>query len=358
MCRKNTREVPEKIRNQQHYNDQIEKIRNARDQGTALEPKETFGIKQHSMLNELNFFHTIDNRSQDIMDDMYEGVMPFVLRAFFQHLIFHKIITVNEIEEKITSFDFGILEQKNTPSKFCIKKMNCNQNASQMHCLMKQLPFIFAYLLKESDKSKRVVVHKIWIVVEYVLKIDQIISSSIITETHVNSLEIYTDILLTKIKEKFNANLTPKLHFITHYANTIRLMGPIENLQMMRGDAKHQPFAQYAKRCKNYRNISKTLSIKHQEILAAKWNKNTYTDKVDSSKRMQKVEKNGEFLEEFEKHSTLFNSHFGKDRDHVMLINYLNVNSFILRKSLFVIFGNIMYRIDAVLKCKNSFFLL
>lgn len=358
MCRVKTKEVPEKIRHHQHYNDQIEKIVKARDEGTVIKPKDAFGIKQHSMLNELNFFHTIDNRSQDIMHDMYEGVMPFVLRAFFQHLISHGIITMNEIEEKITSFEFGILEQKNTPSKFCIKKKNCNQNASQMHCLMKQLPFIFGYLLNQNENSKRLVVHRIWIVVEYILKIDQIISSSIITETHVNSLENYTDILLTKIKQIFKVHFTPKLHFITHYANTIRLMGPLENLQMMRGDAKHQPFAQYAKRCKNYRNISKTLSIKHQEILAAKWTKNTYTDKIDSSKRMRKVEKNGELIVEFENHTTLFNSYFGEDINQVMLINYLNVNSFIFRKGLFVIVGNIMHQIDAVLKSKNSFVLL
>lgn len=227
-----------------------------------------------------------------------------------------------------------------------------------MHCLMKQMPFIFAYLLKKNDNdTKRAVAHKAWIVIEYTLKINQIISSSVITENNLNSLEKFTDILLTKIKERFNVHFTPKLHFITHYANTIRSMGPLENLQMMRGDAKHQPFTQYAKRCKNYRNISKTLSIKHQEILAAKWSYNTFTDRIDSSKKMQKVDKgNGKWIDELKIHTALFYDYFGTDQ--VMHLNHLNVNSFIFRNGLFVIFANTMHRIDAILKCNNSFVLL
>lgn len=122
MCRKNTKEVPEKIRNKQHYNDQVEKILQARDQNTKLKLIETFGIMNYSTLNELKFFHTIDNRSQDIMHDMYEGVMPFVLNQFFQHLIFHKIITENEIGGKIKSFNFGILEKKKYSLKILFEK--------------------------------------------------------------------------------------------------------------------------------------------------------------------------------------------------------------------------------------------
>lgn len=211
---------------------------------------------------------------------MYGGVIPFVLGNFFKHLIHQNIITEKKIEKNISSFEFGVLEKKNIPSRFLLHKKNLNQNATQMHCLLKQFPFIFAHLLKDSDGAKRAIVHRIWVVIEYSLKIDQIISSTSITERDVGNLENFTEILLTKIKENFSVKFPPKLHFITHYANTIRLMGPLENLQIMRGDAKHQSFTQYAKRCKSYHNISKTLSIKHQEILAEKWNKNTYTDKI------------------------------------------------------------------------------
>lgn len=206
---------------------------------------------------------------------------------FFRHVIENEIITESVLEEKINSYNYGLLERKNTPSKLCLKKKNLNQNASQMHCLMKHTPYIFVHLLQEKDTSKRTVVHKAWFVIEYMLKIDQIISSNVITEIDLINLEMFTDEFLKYVK-KFR-KLIPKLLFMTHYANTIRVVGPVIDLQMMRGDAKHQPFTQYAKRCRNYKNISKTLAEKHQQVLAAKWSGNTFNDKIDISKKKYKV---------------------------------------------------------------------
>lgn len=165
MCRQKTIEVADKIRTVQQYNVEITKINESI--GIKLKLKDTLGIAHYSVLNDLNFYHTIKNRSQDIMHDVYEGAMPLILRAFFQHLIEHRITTEMDIKEKINSYNYGLLERKNIPSKLCLKKMNLNQNASQMHCLMKHIPFIFVHLLQENEKSKRTIVHKAWPVIEY-----------------------------------------------------------------------------------------------------------------------------------------------------------------------------------------------
>lgn len=357
QCRSNTVELVCKIRTKKHYEDQIMKIRQA--QGVKLALSETFGIANYCVLNDLNFYHIIDNRSQDIMHDIYEGAMPFILHKFFERLIEHKIITAKEIEEKITSFDYGSLERKNKPSKLCLSKKNLNQNASQMHCLMRHIPFIFVYLLKLRDESKKRVVHNIWPVIEYMLKIDQIVSSTRITEKDLINLEKYSQEFLKIITNKLKANLIPKLHFITHYANTIRKMGPLVYLQMMRGDAKHQPFTQYAKRCRNYINICKTLSEKHQEVLTAKWSKNIYCDSINVSKKNSKIEiKTGVLMNELENHSALIYGHFKEAVSRVMLINSVTVNSFMFRKGLFIILSDEMHQIDAVLKCNDSFIFL
>lgn len=353
QSRSKTAELVCKIRSKKHYEEQIMKISQSQ---AKLPLSETFGIANYCVLNDLNFYHIIDNRSQDIMHDIYEGAMPFILHLFFERLIEHKIITAKEIEEKITSFDYGLLERKNKPSKLCLSKKNLNQNASQMHCLMRHIPFIFVYLLKLSDESKKRLVHNIWPVIEYMLKIDQIVSSTEITEKDLVNLENYSQEFLKIITNKFKANLIPKLHFITHYANTIRKKGPLVFLQMMRGDAKHQPFTQYAKRCRNYINICKTLSEKHQEVLTAKWSKNIYCDSINVSKKMSKIEmKTGVLTNELENHSPLVYAHFEEAVNRVVLINSVTVNSFMFRKGLFIIFSNEMHQIDAILKCNDSF---
>lgn len=361
VCKVKTIEVANKIRTKQEYYDQIIKIAQLHDKGVkVIQPKHALGIVNYSMLNDLKYFHTIDNRSQDVMHDIYEGAMPFILRQFFAHLINLEILGEKVIEEKIGSFDYGVLSRKNIPSKFCFKKKNLNQNASQMHCLMKHIPFIFVDLLQDqSDQSKKIAVHKVWPVIEYMQKIDQIISSTHIKEKDLINLEKFTDEFLKNVKNLFKVHFIPKLHHMTHYASTIRVMGPITSLQMMRGDAKHQPFTQYAKRCRNYINISKTLAEKHQQVLAAKMSKNTYCDNIETSKKIFSiVRKKGDLINDIRDHSKLIHDYFEQDLNQVMLINFVIINTISFRKGLFIIYSDEMHQIDAVLKCNGSFVFL
>lgn len=351
-----TVELKDKIRTKQHYREQITKI--TQSQGEKLK-LETFGITNYTILNDLNFYHTIDNRSQDIMHDIHEGAMPFVLRSLFQYLIQHKIITEVELEQKISSFNYGLIERKNVPSKLCLRKKNLNQNASQMNCLMKHVPFIFINLLQEKDNSKRLIVHKAWVLIEYILKINQIVCSSVIREKDLTDLENYTSDFLSKIKRIFKTELFPKLHFMTHYSSTMRIMGPVKFLQMMRGDAKHQPFTQYAKRCRNYVNICKTLADRHQEVLAAKWAKNnTYCDNVVISKKKCKVvDIKNKLACKIQTHFKILLDFF-ENIDQVMIIDFLVINSFRFSNELFIIHLDEMHQIEAVLKCNNLFVFL
>lgn len=219
-----------------------------------------------------------------------------------------------------------------------------------MHCLMRHVPFIFAYLLQNNERANRLIVHKAWPIIEYMLKIDQIICSAVINEKDLTDLETFTDVFLTKIKQICERGLFPKLHYLTHYPNTIRIMGSIKSSQMMRGDAKHQPFTQYAKRCRNYMNICKTLSEKHQEVLAAKCsNKNTYSDNIKSSKKMY----NADGI----KNQLLVFDYF-KDINRVMMLNCVTINSSTFAKGLFLIYSNEMHQINAVLKYEDSFIFL
>lgn len=99
-CQKKTREISDKIRTKQHYDEQIKVINSLLDKNFKVEPTKTFGILNYSILNDLNFFKTIENRSQDVMHDVYEGAIPFLLGKFFRYLITHGISTETEIVEK------------------------------------------------------------------------------------------------------------------------------------------------------------------------------------------------------------------------------------------------------------------
>lgn len=292
------------------------------------------------------------------MHDVYEGAMPYALKLFFKHLIEYQICTEEELETKIRTFKYGRLERRNVPSKLCLKKENLNQNASQMHCLMRHVPFIFAYTLQLKEKSKKAIVHKAWPIIEYLLKIDQIICSTVIKERDLTDLQNYVETFLTKLRDLFNCQYKPKLHFLTHYSNTIRIMGPLKYLEMMRGDAKHQPLTQYAKRCRNYKNICKSLAEKHQQISASKSNENTYSDKIEMSKKMYNiVGKKNELVEDMKNHSKLICDHF-KNINRVIMLNSVVINSNTFAKELFIVFSGAMHEINAVLSYEDSFIFL
>lgn len=76
--------------------DNLAKFRNKDDYAIALDLIETSekvniqdtkGIVRYCVLNDMKYFHILDNYNADIMHDLAEGVMPFLLRNIFKHCI-------------------------------------------------------------------------------------------------------------------------------------------------------------------------------------------------------------------------------------------------------------------------------
>lgn len=63
-----------------------------------------------SLLNTLNcccFFHTSDNYVVDIMHDLLEGVVQYVLKLVFQYLVNQKCLSLESLSQRIQSFNYG-----------------------------------------------------------------------------------------------------------------------------------------------------------------------------------------------------------------------------------------------------------
>ncbi|KAJ1521834.1 hypothetical protein ONE63_003469 [Megalurothrips usitatus] len=63
-------------------------------------------------------------------------------------------------------------------------------------------------------------------------------------------------------------NQKPKHHYLRHYADLIRLCGPIIHLWGMRFEHKHQFFKKVARTCNNFINLLLTLSTKFKLLFA------------------------------------------------------------------------------------------
>jgi len=63
----------------------------------------------------VSFYHMSDNVAVDIMYDVLEGVGPYELKLVLNSLNEQKHLTLEKLNYRITSFDYGFYEKRNKP---------------------------------------------------------------------------------------------------------------------------------------------------------------------------------------------------------------------------------------------------
>lgn len=329
------REDESKMRTVEKYDKQMTVI----EMSTNVNLATTCGIKRYCALNDLRHFHIMKNPSVDIMHDLNEGVIPFLLKYLINYCHSEKIIKEEALIKLIQYHDYGILNQKNVPSQVNMDKRNLNQNTSQSLCLFRNIPFIL-HQFREKLQS-------VWSCVESLLKIVQISYSWEITEKDLQTLEqcVYDHLSSVRHKLKIVGNLIPKHHFLTHYATTIRVMGPLRQMSTIHFERKHKLLKNFAKNTQNFRNISKSLAIKHQQ--ATTKCKGTYDDRISSGKKKKLVSM-----------TTLKDIIEISEIDVIYEIKWLQYNSFRFISGLLILHDTFLYEIENLLIVNEEYFLL
>lgn len=252
-CQQMVKEDSSTLRTIDEYDEVLLKIQS----GENLSLTAAMGVKSKCILNQLETFHVLRNASVDLMHDLFEGTVGFLLEQVFIYCDTHEILSIDKIQTLIECFFFGELSKSDKPSKVILEKKNLGQNASQARCLILNLPFIL-HGFKEKLKP-------IWLSVETLLQIIQILLSDEIDEQDLSRLSALTTSHLECYQVYFNKQLKPKHHFMLHYEKVIKSMGPVIRFWAMRMEAKHQFFKQIVYKTKNFVNIKKTLADKHQK---------------------------------------------------------------------------------------------
>jgi hypothetical protein len=245
---------PEQLRNVRGYENDLEKNNYT----------ET-GIKSHCALNDVGNFHVATNYAPDIMHDLLEGVCGLEVYLVIAQLIGEGLFDLDLLNSRITSFDYSTTDAKNKPSPISLSKLQqpdgaAGQTATQMWCLIRNLPLLigdkvpeehpyFELLLQLLECMDFIFCPEITIEETFFLK-------HLIKEHHEYFLDLFPD-----------RTLKPKHHFMTHYPQQIRLLGPLVHFWTMRFEAKHRFFKRLAHIVCNFKNILKTLSYRHQMFL-------------------------------------------------------------------------------------------
>jgi hypothetical protein len=100
------------------------------------------------VLNQLNNYHILDNYAFDLTHDMWLGVVQVELGLVLNSIIVDKLFTLDFLNGRIKSFNYGSTDFKNRPNLVYLNKQDksagikIKQKAAKTLCLFKLLPFI------------------------------------------------------------------------------------------------------------------------------------------------------------------------------------------------------------------------
>lgn len=343
-CENLTIENSAKVRNKSDYMKYMDIIAESNKKSKKVNFDQTKGFKSQCSFNKLQEFHILDNNSVDLMHDVPEGIIPYLLHHFFLKIIDEKIITAEELIARVRDFNYGFLNRENKPSPLSLKKKNLGQSASQSFCLFTNIAFI---LIDYREQLKAV-----WTPIETLLQIVQILYSREIPQCEVDRLEQLISHHMESFKGIIKAKFIPKYHFLLHYPNVIRKMGPPTSMWMMRYEAKHKTLTDIAKKSNNFVNLAKTIAQRHQDIICIP--SKIYSDDIQVSHTSTLFLAN----EHFEKYHSVVGSDASINVAEIKTIKFLSYNGFQYRSGLIMVIETDIFEIMEVLSTADQYFLI
>ncbi|KAK3928952.1 Polycomb protein PHO, partial [Frankliniella fusca] len=187
--------------------------------------------------------------------DFFEGVVKSVLPAILKHFSDENWFDLELLNRRIKSFkcEGNDLTEALTPLK---SFDSLGGNASENWTLFRNLPFLLEDLIQDKED-------KMWCLYLQLKEIVELVAAPKITLQQVLYLRVLIREYLTELSKLLPEHLVPKQHYLLHYPDLILKYGPLIRLFTLRFESKHVFFKNVAKACKNYINITYTLSRKH-----------------------------------------------------------------------------------------------
>ncbi|XP_028403161.1 uncharacterized protein LOC114525900 [Dendronephthya gigantea] len=245
---------PNQLRNVENYEEDL----HINDPGAT-------GVKAPCLLNEIQHFHITTNYAPDVMHDLLEGVCGVEVHLVLANLIGEGLFDLDLLNSRITSFDYATTDSRNKPSSITINKLQnpdsaSGQTASQMWCLIRYLPLMIGDKVPEGHQHLELLLLLLecmdFIFSPQVTTEETFFLKHLIKDHHEHFLDLFP-----------GRTLKPKHHFMTHYPEQMRLLGPLLHYWTMRFEAKHRFFKRLGHIVCNYRNILKTLCSRQQMYL-------------------------------------------------------------------------------------------
>ena len=245
-----------------------DQARNAQEHAAHIKNPQTreTGVVRSCALDGLSYFSSIESFTPDIMHDILEGVGKLELGLILESLITKKIVTIDNFNTLLDTFDYGYTDASNKPR--CLSRannrINVRQSASRMWCLLRVMPLLIGELIPNDSPE-----------MELFRLLREVMAYSF-APIHTTATTLYLDFIVeqhhTLFQQLYPDNpLTPKQHNLLHYGEAIRRNGPLTLYSTMRSESKHLLAKLTASSSCNFRNIPLTVSKKYQSNAFSLW---------------------------------------------------------------------------------------
>lgn len=239
-------------RTKEIYNQHLEMVQ----KDESLIP--VYGIKKECPFNRLSFFHSIDGLPSDPMHDLLEGACPLVWGKVLTHFVHTDKINFRTFNQKLALFNYKGSDKAKKPTPLTWQSGNVvlKQTASQMSCLMRVSLYILGEVIPERDKY--------WQLLLYLAEVCDLVFAPLHNNQSVSYLHGLVKDFVELYLELFDGGLTPKMHYLIHYAQQISNFGPLTTCSSIRFESKHSYFKTIARKTSNMKNLALTLAQRHQ----------------------------------------------------------------------------------------------
>lgn len=149
---------------------------------------------------------------------------------------------------------------------------------------------------------------------------------------------------------EFGITLTPKMHFLLHYPEIIREMGPVVYMSMMRFESKHKSLKNISKTANNFKNITQTISNRNEAQFV--YNGFTYKNEFEFGKSTKAS------LTDFDDNDKIILAPIFNQNETQNEIQWFKMNSITYRRGFAIVIDGSIYSIERILISGENRYLL
>lgn len=224
------------------------------DEGCGMD-----GVVCESPFNVLSSFHVCQaGLPPCIGHDMFEGVVQYDLPLFIRYFVRKGWFSYDYLNIKIMALKYSARDLRNRPCKVSSKSDKLAGHAMQNWTFLRLLPlYVGDKVIDPSDS--------VWQLSLELMELVDLLMAPKITYAQVAYLKVLIQTYIHNRKAFFpDVKLRPKHHYMLHYGDLIQEFGPLSHVWTLRFESKHQYFKNCIRSTKNFKNVTKTLSERHQ----------------------------------------------------------------------------------------------